>query len=95
MTNSRTDRGKLIGQMYGEHAVQASFMAITASYANGRSVIGGTVLSSFCTTDKWERWQGTIILIPDKTEVLRRPSLRRLEQMMMTEMLVDELWRKI
>lgn len=75
----------LIGEMYGERAIQAPFSAIVCrkEQVDGikRAMIGGIVLANI-GNDNWQRWRGTMILIPRMIDNERKPTGAQLNQMM-------------
>lgn len=90
----------LIGEMYGERAVQAPFGLIVSrrQSINGldRTMVGGTVLSKMVETDHWYRWRGSVILIP--THIDRMAGKQRLEtidRLMVNCLAVDEVWKSV
>lgn len=83
-----------LGEMWGDNAVQAPFMAIACRRSEGRMMIGGTLLADGCLSDKWERWRGTMIIVPTKIEVQRRDTYYRLEQMMVNDLVIDQVWKQ-
>ncbi|HWY35359.1 MAG TPA: hypothetical protein VNX68_11990 [Nitrosopumilaceae archaeon] len=61
----------LIGEMHGDRAVQAPCSFVMARRNQGdivRTFIGGIILADMCSTENWERWHGTAILIPSRIE---------------------------
>jgi hypothetical protein len=71
---------------YGERAVTAKFCTVAcgAKTVHGipRTMLGGIVLDKLCRSEGWERWSGTMILVPEKIEILLPPSYYSLEQIM-------------
>lgn len=89
-----------LGDMYGERAVQAPFGVVAASY-DGVSRVAGTLLAPMCKSDTWERWRGTMILIPRLIEVANLKEMKnaRLETMCLEYLGMDNyeehvFWRK-
>lgn len=64
-----------LGEMWDEHAVQAPFgiVATKTGAIDGvkRTMIGGVVFDDF-GGEQWERWRGTMILIPAFIDVTRQ-----------------------
>ena len=75
-----------LGAMWGERAVHALCgLAVTATdEVNGikRTMIGGTVFGGFGATH-WERWRGTIILIPKMIDVSTHCAGWQIQDLMM------------
>jgi hypothetical protein len=91
----------VLGELWGDRAVQAPFGAIACSRDDGRSTIAGTILSPMCKSNTWERWRGTMILIPNLIEIanLKEMRVQRLDQMLCTFLGQDndeerKFWRK-
>lgn len=88
---------KSVGEIWGERAIQAPFGLIVATYADGRSMVGGTILAPMAESQTWERWKGTAILIPQSIELpaLKQMRAARMDQMMCTYLGADtEFWKK-
>lgn len=75
-----------IGEMYGDRAVQArcSFVMAKRDSREGisRTMFGGIILTDLCSTNIWERWHGTAILIPSLIERQIHEGHERIDMMM-------------
>lgn len=73
-----------VGSMWGERAIQAPFAAIVTktSEIDGvkRAMFGGVVLADI-GSEGWQRWRGTMILIPRMIDKTRKPCVMRMDQM--------------
>jgi hypothetical protein len=78
---------------YGEHSVSAPFAAVVSGALEvegvKRTMIGGIMLADF-GKEYWQRWRGTMILIPRMIDKTRKPCGMRIDQMM-----TDPLAREI
>lgn len=74
---------------YGERAIQAPFSAIVCrkEQVDGvkRAMVGGVVLAEI-GDNGWQRWRGTMILIPRMIDKARREHWYRLDQMMVNHL---------
>lgn len=81
----------LLGEMYGERAVQAEFATIVCrrSPVEGvaRAMIGGVVLAGI-GDEGWQRWRGTMILIPSSID---KPREKNASAYPINRMMVDFL----
>lgn len=70
---------------YGERSVQAPFSAVVAGAQEvegiKRAMIGGVILADI-GIEYWQRWRGTMILIPKMIDAMRKPVGARVDQMM-------------
>lgn len=77
-----------MGDLYGERAVQAPFVAIACRQPEvggfRRTLIGGILLEEMCTSDGWERCRGSMIIIPSRVEVETKLSGHRFESMVLS-----------
>lgn len=74
-----------LGEMWGDRAVQAlcGFVACKAETRDGirRTMVGGVIFDSF-GGEQWERWRGTVILIPKFIDVTRDPCAWEIGELM-------------
>lgn len=77
----------ILGEMYGERAIYAPFALIAAKTSQvgsfQRTMIGGVVIDGF-GGDNWERWRGTMILIPNMIDKMRKKTSDSTINQMMT-----------
>lgn len=90
----------LVGEMYGERAIQAPFSFIVSRRTSlenvHRSMVGGVILSEMVSTNHWYRWKGDVILIPKEICRLKPPQfLGTIDRLMINYLSIDECWKKI